>query len=198
MKIKVWEAALVAAVLISALLGFKMSGEQEELSERVVRLHVVANSDSESDQILKLKVRDAVLEELSGKLRNASNADEAAVIIGANLEKLEAAASDVIAAEGQTFEVTAVLSTEVFPTRSYDTFSLPAGEYESLRLTIGAGEGRNWWCVVFPPICTEAAVEWDMTGLSESQVMLITGEAGGYAVKFRALELLAKIKSWLR
>ncbi len=198
MKFKVWEGALIAALLISALLGFKISGEQEALSERVVRLHVEANSDSESDQKLKLKVRDAILEALSEKLSNTESADAAAIIIEENLDGVEAAARAVVAAEGYSYEVAARLSTEEFPTRDYETFSLPAGNYKSLRVTIGDGEGRNWWCVVFPPICTEAVVDWELMGLSDSQVMLITGEAEGYAIKFRALEILAKIRSWFR
>jgi stage II sporulation protein R len=195
-KFKVWEGALIAALIISALCGFKISGEQEALSERVVRLHVEANSDSESDQKLKLKVRDAILDALSEKLNNTESAGAAAVIIEENLEGVEAAARAVIAAEGYSYGVAATLRTEEFPTRDYETFSLPAGNYKSLRVTIGDGEGRNWWCVVFPPICTEAVVDWDLMGLSDYQVMLITGEANGYAIKFRALEILAKIKSW--
>ena len=136
--------ALLAALTATAA---ALQGEQQALAGKLVRLHVVANSDSEQDQALKLQVRDAVLE--------ASEGLEAEDLEAA-LPRLQAAAQACLREQGSGDPVTVSLGEERFPTRLYDNFALPAGVYRSLRVTIGAGEGHNWWCVAFPSICFRA------------------------------------------
>lgn len=182
--------ALLAALTATAA---ALQGEQQALAGKLVRLHVVANSDSEQDQALKLRVRDAVLE--------ASEGLEAEDLEAA-LPRLQAAAQACLREQGSGDPVTVSLGEEHFPTRLYDNFALPAGVYRSLRVTIGAGEGHNWWCVAFPSICfrataaevQDAAVS---AGFTEEEVRLITGDGSGYVLKFKALELLERLKAWL-
>ncbi len=147
-KLKIWEAALLLSLGITLLIGSWAGQQQSELSEKLIRLHVVAVSDDKTEQEIKLQVRDAVLGYLTPLLSQTSDTRTAGEIIEENLSGIESAALS----SSQGREVTVTLGTEYYPTRHYDGFSLPAGEYESLRVTLGEGEGHNWWCVVFPPI----------------------------------------------
>lgn len=183
-----WELALLLGLGVSLLAGAWLSGQSKALSDRVIRLHVIGASNSEEDQAVKLQVRDAVLAQAGPWLEGAKNAAEAAEILGAHLPELARTGAE-------TAGVSAAAALEEnawFPTREYTDFSLPAGRYTALRITLGEGEGRNWWCVVFPPLCmdsvTEAAQRWP-EDITEEQVSLITGADEGYVVKFKALEL---------
>ncbi len=193
MKIKVWEAALIAAVMLSILAG-SAAGAQRELSEKLIRLHVVAASDSEADQELKLKVWDAVLKAADGLLAGAKDAKEAEEMLSRGMPVIKMAADTIVKDNGYDYPVSAALGRESFPTREYDTFSLPAGDYTSLRVTIGEGKGKNWWCVCYPPLCESAAVSFEDAGLTDKQVMLITGDTDSVKIKFFALEMLQKLK----
>lgn len=194
-KLKAWETALLFSLCITLFSGVWAGARQTALSEKLIRLHVVAVSDDEEEQAIKLEVRDAVLDYLGPLLTDAGNAKNAGEIIADNLSGIEEAA--LSRSRGRA--VTATLGTESFPTRQYDTFSLPAGEYRSLRITLGEGEGRNWWCVVFPPLCTEAAgisCEQAQAVLSDDDGALITRETEGYALRFRVLELWGELRSF--
>lgn len=199
MKPKIWEIALALALIVTLLCGFAADRQQTELSEKLIRLHVVANSNSEEDQALKLKVRDSILGELEVLLSGVTDKTEAQKIIGSRLNELCRAARQTVQDEGYNYAVTARLMTEDFPTRNYSTFSLPAGKYTSLRITIGAGEGHNWWCVIFPPLCAGAAASGDVSdmGLTDDQVGLITESSGKYVVRFKAIEIFNAIRSAL-
>lgn len=199
MKIKIWEIALFAAIIISVL-ARTVSAGQTELSENLIRLHVVANSDSSEDQSLKLRVRDGVLEELDSLLKGCTDKSEAEEIIDENMASIVEAAEAVIAEQGKGFTVKAAITEEVFPTVEYETFTLPAGKYTSLRIVIGEGEGKNWWCVIFPPLCLTAAektVSFEELGLSDETFKIISEDTCGYVVKFKLLEWFSKIKLWL-
>ena len=179
-----WETAMLAAVCITLLTGVWAQARQSALADKVVRLHVIAVSDGEEDQSVKLRVRDAVLAYLEPRLQEASGAAEAAAVIAAASGDLQRLAEQVSGGSARV-----ELGREDYPTREYDTFSLPAGEYTSLRITLGEGRGRNWWCVVYPPLCTasvEAAQE--TAALSTDDVRLITGDGEGYVLRFRLLE----------
>jgi len=198
MKIKIWEIALFAALLISMLVG-SVSKPQAELSENLIRLHVVANSDSEEDQSLKLSVRDGVLKKLDSILEGCTDKTEAEALISKNMDTLIGEAEAVISEKGEHFTVSSGITREIFPTVKYDTFTLPAGEYTSLRVVIGAGEGKNWWCVVFPPLCLTAAedeLSYEEMGLSDETFRIISGESEGYVVKFKLLEWFSQVKLW--
>jgi stage II sporulation protein R len=188
MKLKIWEVSLLTAVCITVLCGFVMGESQQELSGQLVRLHVVANSDSDEDQAVKLQVRDAVLELMEPELQSAGGEDEAEAIISERLDDICRIAEDV---SGEGVSVT--LCQENFPTRDYGTFSLPAGDYTTLCIEIGEAAGHNWWCVVFPPLCMGTG-DAAAIGLNGDDAALITG-AKGYVVKFKLMELLGRLRS---
>lgn len=189
--LKRWELALLLALGLFLLLGVWLSSAHAALSGDVLRLHVLANSDSDADQALKLAVRDRVLAEAAGRLAGVSDRQEAERVLSASLEPLARAGAEAVAEAGYDYPVTVCLENTWFPTKEYDGFALPAGEYRALRVLIGAGEGRNWWCVVFPPLCLGAVSEpaqAAMEALPESERALIVGESGGYVLKFKLLE----------
>lgn len=196
-RMKIWEASLLLALCFSLCLGTWAQAKQSSLSSSLVRLHVIAVSDDEYEQALKLRVRDGVLSYISPKLRDVKSAQQAQEIIKSELDGIKAAAES--SAEGRSVEVT--LSQEYYPTRNYEKFSLPAGKYQSLRVILGEGEGHNWWCVVFPPLCTTAATDLEETavaaGLDGEDISLITEEDEGYVLKFRAVELWENLRRWL-
>jgi stage II sporulation protein R len=201
-RLRRWELALLLGLAAALLLGLWLERQQTEIADSVLRLHVLANSDGEEDQALKLKVRDRVLEEAAELLGDETSADEAATRLGENLDRLAAAGAEVVAQEGYDYPVRASLEETWFPTKEYEDFSLPAGRYQALRVVIGEGEGQNWWCVVFPPLCLGSVSESTRqtaldAGMEEKQVALLTGESEGYVVKFKALELWGQLKAAL-
>ena len=171
--------------------------EQRELADKVVRLHILANSDSEEDQALKLQVRDVVLTRAEELLRASDGRGEAEAMLREHLRELTQVAQTAIAENGYGYSVRTELANTVFPTREYEDFSLPAGNYLALRVIIGEGGGKNWWCVVFPPLCSQSSADLAQTamaaGLSRSDVALLE-EDGGYVLKFKSIE----IWEWLR
>lgn len=197
-----WECALLVLAAALTLFCSWLGGYRECLSGKLLRLHVVANSDSDADQALKLEVRDAVLDCAAGYLENVSDVRAAEQVLGAHLAELAGAGQAVVREKGYDYAVRASLGTSHFPTKTYDGFALPAGDYRALRVTIGAGEGRNWWCVVFPTLCVSAASEWQDTavsgGLSDEDVRLMGEEDEGYVLRFKCLELLDKLSQKCR
>ena len=163
----------------------------------MIRLHVIANSDSASDQAMKLRARDAVLSRAEDILRQAADRPDAQARLRTALPELEQAAFDAC---GGSYPVRAELTMTEFPLKEYDGFALPAGEYLALRVIIGEGAGRNWWCVVYPPLCTAACTDLEdvavQAGMDESDMKLITGQEG-YVLKFRAVELWERLRQWL-
>lgn len=189
---------LLAAFLASGALALQT---EQELSDKVVRLHVLANSDSEEDQALKLKVRDRLLAYVEPILEGAGDRREAEALLRGQVLELERVAQEEIRANGYGYSVEVRLEDTAFPTREYEGFTLPAGKYLALRAVIGEGEGRNWWCVVFPPLCAAAATEVSETalaaGLSPSQVGLITEEGSGYVLKSKLVEFWGELEAKL-
>ena len=185
---------VVCVVYIGALIA-----DREKLKSELVRLHVVAASDSEEDQAIKLRVRDAVLESVQTALTDVTDIRQARAYIEEHLPKIEAVANEVLAAAGCGDVAAVSLQVEEFAARVYDTFSLPAGLYDALRITIGPGEGRNWWCVVFPSLCLPATSQGfeDVAagaGFSDGLTGSLTGE---YEVRFFLLDLLGQVENFL-
>lgn len=199
MKLKKWELALIFALAITFLCGAAASKEQQDLSDKLIRLHVVANSDSEEDQALKLKVRDRILKEVTALVDGVTDRNQAARIIDTQMASIIAASKAVIEREGYNYDVSATIALEQFPTRDYASFSLPAGEYTSLRVIIGEGSGHNWWCVIFPPLCMTAATDSQQVfeQLSDEEIRLITSDAPEYVIKFKSIEIFEQLKAWL-
>ena len=197
-QLRTVEIALMVGLAIFLGSGVLALRTQDELADKVVRLHVLANSDSEEDQALKLKVRDVVLERATAILEQSADRREAESRLRGELLELERIAAEEIAAEGYQYPVTVELENTDFPTKEYDGFTLPAGEYLALRVIIGEGQGQNWWCVVFPPLCTAASADVPASalaaGFSEEEVRLITEESRGYVLKFKAVEWWETLK----
>lgn len=196
-----WELALLLALAVTILWGAASLGQQEELGRKVIRLHVIANSDSPEDQALKLRVRDRVLARAQEILEQSADMEQAEQALTAALPELTREARETLAAEGCTQPVQARLEPAEFPTKDYDGFSLPAGKYLALRVIIGEGRGQNWWCVVFPPLCTAAASDVPTValdaGLTDQEVALITEADEGYILKFKSVELWQTLKAKL-
>lgn len=156
-----WEACLLAGLMLSAMMipVTAFAGKCGQVRREVLRLHILAASDSERDQALKLMVRDAVLERAGELFGQAGTLEEAEQTVSARLREFERVGEQVLREQGCGYPVRAELTRMYFGTRCYGDTTLPAGNYEALRLTIGEGKGQNWWCVVFPPLCIGTAVK---------------------------------------
>lgn len=194
-KMILWIPALCLLVCLGMLIADKVT-----LSRDLIRLHIVAASDSEADQAVKLLVRDAILAQAQALLVEAEDARQARSILDAHLTELERAANETLLAQGSSHRATVTLEQEAFPVRHYDSFSLPSGVYHSLRVRIGEAEGKNWWCVVFPALCIGAASEDTeavsaASGFSESLSGALTGEKT-YRFSFFFLDCIGKIENF--
>lgn len=187
--LKRWEAAALLAVSIVLCTATWAQARQNSVSSKLVRLHVVAVSDDGLEQAIKLRVRDAVLEYLEAELAGVGNAEEAKAVIAADMDGIARAAAS--AAAGR--EVTVSLGRENYPTREYEGMTLPAGSYDSLQVVLGAGEGHNWWCVVFPPLCLSAAEGERLQSVMGQEDFALVTEAQGYELRFKAVELWGEI-----
>ena len=181
-------AVLCAAVLISC---FPIRGE-EKIYDSMIRLHVLAESDSDEDQARKLRVRDAVLDVLAQRMEEAHSYEDAAAAVLSVMTEIEDAARRAVRGE---CTVRAEMGRERYPVRVYENYTLPAGEYTSLRIELGEARGRNWWCVVYPPLCTGSVTETvrETAALNEEELRLITEDGEGYVIRFRLMELWGEL-----
>ena len=192
--------AIFAAILLLVVGLLPVHGE-EEIYDKVVRLHVLANSDSEEDQAVKLKVRDAILALTVPPLQNCETKEEAVALLEENQTLFVEAAKAVLQEEGFDDTVSIEMGLEEYPTRTYDSLCFPAGEYISMRVSLGTGEGQNWWCCLFPPLCLGAATVRDedaedaciSVGFTPTQYKIITeSDKPVYRARFKILELLGQ------
>ena len=201
-KLHLLENAALLAVAVTLIWGIWSLQEQDALEKKMIRLHVLANSDEQYDQELKLLVRDRVLAEATALLEESADMQDARTRLENALPQLEQTARQEIAAQGYDYTVSARLENTEFPLKEYDGFALPAGEYLALRVLIGDAAGQNWWCVVYPPLCTAAAAVMEETamssGLGKGELSLITEENTGYVLKFRSLELWESLRQWIK
>lgn len=156
MKNRKWISLTSIVIVISAVFLnyiFSSSIGSEAYKNKLIRLHVLANSDSPEDQELKLKVRDKIIDNMNDKLKDSNSINETREIVKSNIEEIKKTALEEIKLDGKEYQVSVSLDNQKFPTKSYGGFTLPAGEYEALRVVIGEGKGQNWWCVMFPPLC---------------------------------------------
>lgn len=186
-------ALFVACLVCTALWA---EATQVRLASQVIRLNVLANSDSEEDQALKLEVRDRVLETTSALLAGETEPQAAAVLLNQHLDDIAQSAAQEISAQGHDDRVEVRLEQTWFPTRQYQGISLPAGNYLALRVLIGAAEGHNWWCVVFPNLCLPAVSEraLEASTLTPGQISLLQEEETSYVFRFKTLELWQSLK----
>ena len=187
--------SLLVAIAILAVLP--VNGEEMIYSD-TIRLHVIAASDESDEQELKLKVRDNILEYVSGLTENINSNNEALLEIESNIDIINQIAEETVKENGYDHKIETVIGLEDYPEREYEYFKLPSGEYVSLRVKIGAAEGKNWWCVLFPPLCTTAASNREESfvsaGFTGEQYKVITqNESGKYKIRFKLLEIFEEI-----
>lgn len=190
-------AAVCASFLVACtVVSVFPSREECRIYDDVLRLHVLAESDSEEDQALKLKVRDRVLMLISDRLGECESVGEAQASVKEMLGEIEREAGDCVIENGYNYSVSAEIVRESYPRREYGDAVMPAGEYSSLKITIGSGEGHNWWCVLFPTFCTGFAFSAEedcvAAGFTPEEYRIITGGTK-WNVKFRLLEILASL-----
>lgn len=191
--------ALVCGFVLAALCSFfPFAAACGQLPRDVVRLHVVANSNGAEDQAVKLLVRDAVLEEAARWYQGAGSMEEASSQLCTHLQSIAGAARQVLREQGAGYSATAQMTEMYFPTRDYGDFRLPAGRYRTLRVTLGEGAGKNWWCVVFPSLCLPAATQEEaLLTLPEGERQVVEG-GQDVQVKLKAVELWESLREWLR
>ena len=183
---------IVVAILFSICAFAKTS---EEIRSDVLRLHVIANSDTSVDQNLKLRLRDYILQEGKDIFNGSVNVENAVEKIEPVLPELEKSAKAFVNQAGFDYDVKISLSNEYFTTRTYETVTLPAGKYLALRVVIGSGEGHNWWCVMFPPMCVPAADKKDEIEnvFSEKEIKLVESKPK-YEPRFKVVEIYEQLK----
>lgn len=188
MRVKCRPIELALTLCMALLFAYAawVSLSQQTLADGLLRLHVIANSDSVQDQQVKLLVRDRVLEVTEPLLAEADDQDEVRRILSEHLQQITDAAQQVLTDQGMPYQLSAQMATEYYPTRAYDTFSLPAGQYTGLKIRLGAASGHNWWCVVFPPLCTDAA-QAPQDKLCEQTTF-----------RFKTADLIGQARAWLR
>ena len=199
-KLLICALAIISVALIASL--FPVHGEAA-IYDTVVRLHIVANSDSDEDQNLKLKVRDAVVAVVTPAVEDCKSQSEAISAIEEIIPDLESAARAVVAENGYSYAISVELGEEYYPTKNYESCAFPEGEYVSLRVLIGDSEGQNWWCCLFPPLCLSSATPDDTksneeafisAGLTEDQYKIVTETDNvKYKARFKILEVVSSI-----
>ena len=202
---RILTGGIILLCILALISVLPVHGEQE-IYDSVVRLHVLANSDSERDQALKLLVRDRIIEVTRPMLEGCENREQAIDLLRQNANVLQQAAQDTVREQGYDYPVTVLLGEETYPTRNYENCCFPSGTYVSLRVCIGEAEGKNWWCVLFPPLCLSAASAEDeqdnedafiSVGLTGEQYKVITEtENVKYRIRFKVLETLQEL--WRR
>ena len=193
-----WMRAIAGGLLLCvclSLCGFE--GRCDDLRGRVLRLHILANSDSDADQALKLKVRDAVVEASAGWLDGVKSAEDAEDVLDGRLSELVDVARETVRRAGYAYPVTAERCEMYFATRQYGDVTLPAGRYQAVRFVIGEGEGHNWWCVLFPPLCVSAATDAATTAdvLTQEEDAIVT-KPGRYVVRLKVVEWWEAVAHW--
>ena len=180
-RLRLWECAMLFAFSLTLVTGVWAAGSQSALADKVVRLHVIANSDSDADQALKLRVRDAVLAAAGDCLDGITDRRSAENILSGKLQALADAGAAEVAAQGFDYPVSVSLENCWFPTKEYDGFALPAGTYRAVRVVIGEGAGRNWWCVLYPGLCSFAQGGYALPAEKD----LVCGQ---YILRFRLVD----------
>lgn len=195
---KLGKLFVIFAVLAAFCWFGTVIADREKLHESLVRLHIVANSDGQEDQNVKLQVRDAIIGHLYPVMEAMPDIEQAKMYLQNHLSDLEAVANQALREAGSLDTAKITFALEEFPKRVYDTFTLPAGVYESLRIEIGEGKGQNWWCVIFPQLCLPATSDGFQdaavsSGFSDTLTNSLTGE---YEVRFFLLDCLGALENF--
>ena len=199
-SVSFWVLTVTLTFLFGILLD-SFSGFQREcraLQEDVLRLHILANSDSEEDQAVKLLVRDELLSRTGELFHRAASRDGAEALAETRLTEVERIAEEVLREQGFDYPVRAEVTELFFDTRAYDGFTMPAGRYHALQITLGEGAGRNWWCVLYPPLCVGAAseMEEELSSFTAGERAVLESEPE-YEIRFFLVEAAGRIGEWL-
>ncbi len=195
---KTAEKAVAIGLCIAIVLSFTgFCNTRDNLTEEVLRLHIVANSDSDADQQLKLKIRDEILKKSELLISEGDSLEEAVRDVSAAFEKIEKIAEATALSEGFDYDCTAEIKKMYFDIREYDDVSMPSGYYTALRITIGEGKGKNWWCVMFPPLCLPAA-EGTVADFDEDEQAVLKTKNPEYEIKFKVVEIWEDICNKLK
>ena len=191
-------SVIVGAFLLAAIGSLRSEiSEDMEIYDKTLRLHIPANSDSAEDQALKLKVRDAVIELLKEPLSNCKTKEAATGIAEKMSSEIKKTAEKVIYENGKNYKATVTVTEEYYPKKAYEGITLPAGKYTSLKIELGEADGKNWWCVLFPQVCTGTAKAKETlaeVGFTANQIRLLTDqESGEYIIKFKIVEIIKNI-----
>ena len=197
-------ASFALAMVLTLAVTSYTGAVQSDLENNLIRLHIIADSDSEADQAVKLKVRDAVIKEMSSEFKNSDIEKSREAVIN-NLAKIEETADRVLSENGFTYRSKAEYGKFTFPRKAYSSVTLPAGEYYGIRVTLGSGSGHNWWCVMYPPMCFTEDSRGKMSGESDEKLKesldgetydIITGSEN-VQVKFKIVELAGAVKDMI-
>lgn len=181
-------ALFCACFLLLNAVDMLIPRSEAKVFDNLIRLHILADDNSEAAQSIKLKVRDAILEECADLFNGQYDVITAADELESNLPKIEAVANRVLAENRVNYKAEAVIGFEKYPTRVYENITLPAGEYRSLRVMLGEAKGENWWCILFPPLCTKvSSADLDDSGINDRDVGVFKSKK--YIFRFKLLEL---------
>ena len=191
---------LICVFVVSIFLLGGLIADKKQLQEKLIRMHIIANSDESIDQGNKLVVRDAVISFLDEHMKGITTMQQAKSFLQAHILEIEDVANSALGSVKAQYKATATLVEEAFSRRDYKTFSLPSGIYQSLKIELGEAEGKNWWCVAFPTLCIpttndefqDMAVE---AGFQEGVVATVSGE-NGYKIRFFILDCLGKVENF--
>ncbi len=193
------ELAILFGLIFSVLLSMsRFDAACEDLRGSVLRLHIIANSNSAADQELKLKVRDEILRQTGDIFDGAKSLDEAVRAANASLKKIKAAAEKQVELNGADYKVSVEIADSYFENREYEDFTLPAGVYRSLIVRLGEAEGKNWWCVIFPSVCIPSAAEHSLSEAAGQYSTKIAETPQKYVIRFKSIEWYEGLKRFLR
>ena len=196
---KIFNVALCFALISAIFLSLAVFDARcEDLRKNVLRLHIIANSDNADDQNLKLEIRDEILSQSTDLFDTATDITSAKIIAEQRLSEFKEIVEQVISDNGFDYTVSVKLDKSFFETRVYDDFTLPAGIYDSLLITIGEGKGKNWWCVIFPEICVSAASKGDLTDTVSNESANVAKSQKRYKAEFKIVEVYQKIKKLIK
>ena len=193
-KIKLLNISLIFSLVLCMSISVYAAGLNNRIKDTTLRLHVVANSNSQEDQELKLRIRDVILEGVDG-IFQAQSAKEAKETAREQTEKIRKIAREEIAKSGKTYNVEVLVSKEYFETKEYGDFVLPAGMYDAVKVIIGEGGGKNWWCVMFPPMCSGAVEDSEIVTYYEHEAgpgaaLIIGGTKKKVELRFKSLDVI--------
>ena len=197
--IKKWELSVAVALIMTIVFSFvSFNAECKEIRSDVLRLHILANSNSDKDQMLKLKVRDRILKDTEAVFNKSGSIDEAVLLAKINIDAIKESALNEIKLNGYNYPVKVEIAKSYFETRHYDDYTLPAGEYEAVRVLIGNATGKNWWCVMYPGLCLSCADDNQYNKALNKNELDIIENYPKYEIRFKTVEIFESLMNMIK